>query len=168
MIRGAQAKMHAGIIAAAVAVAGIQESRERSPARPHGDFGSIGVAALVRHAGANRQPVSAGRRHISKQAGRPGDFGDQQIRRAVVVKVRHHETPPNPAIRTEGRVCFRDIAKLALAKILKKLIPLGVSGPKGLIHFGVAVAANGAIDIGQIGPTVAIEIDKRGPEPGAS
>src|SRR5262245_55406175 len=119
--------MAARIVAAAITVARIEQTPVRLAARAYRDFGSVGIAILLRQCCPDGQPVSLCRADVAQQLGRAADLRDEQIGSAVVVEIADGQAAPDERFAAQGRVRFRDVAELPLTGVGINLVALSVA-----------------------------------------
>ena len=80
-------EMGAGVVAALIARAGIDEALPGTIAGLHLDDGAVGIALERGIDRPHQQPMPLPRRHVAIQPRRSGRGGDQQVQIAVVVDI---------------------------------------------------------------------------------
>src|SRR5262249_17590846 len=138
----------------------------------HGDLGAVGIASSERWInGAQCQPVTAGRRTVSKELRGPPGAGDDQVHGAIVVEGATRQAPADRRPSTEGRIGPGTIAEGSVTLICEKLVSLRIRGPEGRHARRNCLGAAATLDLSvherQVQRAVVIEVHEDRAKPGA-
>ncbi len=164
-----QPEMGAGVVAAQIALAGVDPADPAAAADPHRDLRAVGVAAQRRIDGADEQPVAAIGDDVPVQAGRPRHRRHQQVEGAVAVHVAHRQPPRDPGRAAKRGVLRRNVAEMPGAVVGEELVALRILAPKGILSSlnRTAAAHDAAVDHGEVRGAVLVEVGQDGAEAGA-